>query len=467
MSAAVAPGTTILDVRLVPVALAAWLITVTGILAPVSITAAVALLATVLTITGVTLLKRGSTISWIPVLIGIGGILAGFGWALVLRQHHLQLNPLADNGIRGDKVTVGLRVTDDPRAIARTDRVVVAVTVTSVRRREVSKVAATVLAPADGWLDLAPGHHLSALVKVSAPRRPDLTVATLTASGPPAEVRAPPWHQRYATYVRSQFRELASRALGSPESGLLPGLVLGDVSALDENLKEDFRAAGLSHLTAVSGANFAIVIGALLLTVRALGVGPRTAVALTGVAIVIFVILVRPSPSVVRAAVMGTVGLLALIVRRRAQAMPALCAAVIILLLVWPAFAVQPGFILSVVATAGLIVIAPVIVEWLRRHHVPRGVAEALAVAIAAQLVTTPVVLLFSGRLSLVAVIANLAVAVVVAPITVLGTTAAAVNLVCPPVAFLLVRFIGPELWWMVFVAQKCSALPLATVTLW
>lgn len=192
MSAAVAPGTTILDVRLVPVALAAWLITVTGILAPVSITAAVALLATVLTITGVTLLKRGSTISWIPVLIGIGGILAGFGWALVLRQHHLQLNPLADNGIRGDKVTVGLRVADDPRAMARTDRVVVAVTVTSVHRREVSKVAATVLAPADGWLDLAPGQHLSALVKVSAPRRPDLTVATLTASGPPAQVRHRP-----------------------------------------------------------------------------------------------------------------------------------------------------------------------------------------------------------------------------------------------------------------------------------
>jgi competence protein ComEC len=56
---------------------------------------------------------------------------------------------------------------------------------------------------------------------------------------------------------------------------------------------------------------------------------------------------------------------------------------------------------------------------------------------------------------------------VVVVPITVLGTTAAVLNLVCPPVAFLLVRFVGPELWWMVFVAEACSALPLATVTLW
>ncbi|ORM29122.1 ComEC/Rec2 family competence protein [Williamsia sp. 1135] len=467
MSAAVVPGATTLDLRLVPAASAAWLITVTGILAPVSITAGLALVASLVTIVVVASLVQGARTSMMPVLLGIGGVVAGFGWALVLRQHHLELNPLADSTILGSKVTVGLRVTDDPRAMARTDRVVIAVTVTSVRRQEVSKAAATVLAPADGWMDLVPGQHLSALVTVSEPRRPDLTVATLTASGPPSQVRAPPWYQRVATYVRGQFRELASRALGAPESGLLPGLVLGDVSALDEQVKEDFRTAGLSHLTAVSGANFAIIIGALLLTVRALGAGPRTAVAVTGVVIVIFVILVRPSPSVVRAAVMGAVGLVALLVRRRAQAMPALCAAIVILLLVWPAFAVQPGFILSVVATAGLIVIAPVIVEWLRRHHVPRGFAEALAVAFAAQLVTTPVVVLFSGRLSLVAVVANLAVTIVVAPITVLGTTAAAVNLVCPPVAFLLVRFIGPELWWMVFVAQKCSSLPLATVTLW
>ncbi len=462
-----APGPTTLDLRLVPAASAAWLITMIGILAPVSVTVGLALLASLVTIVLSASLVRGARTSMMPVLLGIVGVVAGFGWALVLRQHHLEVNPLADNTIVGSKVTIGLRVTDDPRAMARTDRVVIAVTVTSVRRQEVSKAAATVLAPAEGWLDLVPGQHLSALVTVSEPRRPNLTVATLTASGPPTQVRAPPWYQRVATYVRGQFRELASRALGAPESGLLPGLVLGDVSALDEDLKEDFREAGLSHLTAVSGANFAIVIGALLLTVRALGAGPRTAVVVTGVAIVIFVILVRPSPSVVRAAVMGAVGLVALLVRRRAQAMPALCAAIVILLLVWPAFAVQPGFLLSVVATAGLIVIAPVIVEWLRRHRVPRGFAQALAVAFAAQLVTTPVVVMFSGRLSLIAVVANLAVTVVVAPITVLGTTAAVLGLVCPPVAFVLVRFVGPELWWMVFVAQKCSSLPLATVTLW
>lgn len=456
-----------LDLRLVPAAATSWLITMIGVIAPISVTGAVALIASLGTIAMIVLMRRGSKHAALPVVIGMTGILAGFGWALVLRQHQLETNPLADSTVRGSKVTVGLAVTDDPRAIKQTDRMVVAVTVVSVRGRDVPRAAATVLAPADGWADLIPGQHLSAVVKVSEPRRPDLTVATLTATAAPSQIRAPPWYQQAATHVRTQFQEVSSRALPSPESGLLPGLVLGDISALSDDVKADFRAAGLSHLTAVSGANFAIIIGALLLTVRALGAGPRTAVAITAVSIVIFVILVRPSPSVVRAAVMGAVGLLALLVRRRSQAMPALCAAIVVLLLIWPAFAVQPGFILSVAATAGLIVLAPQITEWLRRRHVPKGVAEALAVAIAAQLVTTPIVIVFSGQISVIAIVANLAVTVVVAPITVVGTLAAVVTLVCPPPAILLVRFVAPELWWMVWVADTLSALPLATITLW
>jgi competence protein ComEC len=136
-------------------------------------------------------------------------------------------------------------------------------------------------------------------------------------------------------------------------------------------------------------------------------------------------------------------------------------------LLIWPAFAVHPGFMLSVAATAGLIVVAPPIVEWLRGHHIPGGLAEVLAVAVAAQLVTLPIVVAISGQISVVAIVANLAVTVAVAPITVLGTSAALVVPACPPVASLLVRFVGPALWWMVVVADELSDLPLATITLW
>lgn len=393
--------------------------------------------------------------------------MAGFGWALVVRQHQLAEHPLAAESMRGSKTTMTLRVSDDPRIIGGTDRVVLAVDVLSVRDRNVADMAATVLGPMDGWSGLVPGQALSTVAKVSAPRRPDLTVATLTVSAPPSRVRAPPWYQRAGAEVRTRFQETASRALGTPESGLVPGMVLGDISTLDEDLKTAFRTCGLSHLTAVSGANFAIIIGALLLAVRAVGAGPRLSVAVIACAIVVFVLLVRPSPSVVRAAVMGAVGLLALLVRRRAQAMPALCTAIVVLLLIWPAFAVHPAFMLSVAATAGLIVMAPPIVDRLRRHRVPGGLAEVLAVAVAAQVVTLPIVVMISGQISLVAIVANIAVTLAVPPITVLGTASAALVVLCPPLATLLVRFVGPALWWMVVVAEQLSSLPMATITLW
>jgi competence protein ComEC len=462
-----APTAVGLDLRLVPAVVGAWTVTALGIVAPVIVTVVVAAAASAAAAVATTLLARGSRSLMLPVALGVAGTVAGFGWAIAVRQHQIVGHPLAGESLRDSKITLTVRVSDDPRIITGTDRVVVAVTVLAVRQRTVDQATATVLAPADGWAELVPGQQMSVVAKVVAPRRSDLTVATLTASGAPTAIRGPPWYQRASAHVRAQFQQVSSQALGSPESGLLPGMVLGDTSTLADDVKTAFRTCGLSHLTAVSGANFAIILGALLLVVRALGAGPRLSVTVLGVAIVVFVILVRPSPSVVRAAVMGAVGLLALLIRRRAQAMPALCTAIMVLLLVWPAFAVHPGFMLSVAATAGLIVVAPPIVDWLRRHHIPGGLAEVLAVAVAAQLVTLPIVVVISGQISVVAIVANLAVTLAVAPITVLGTTAALVVPACPPVASLLVRFVGPALWWMVVVADVLSDLPLATITLW
>ena len=217
----------------------------------------------------------------LPILIGLSGTLAGFGWAMVLRQHHIASNPLSDEGAQGSKATVTVRISDDPKIVARTDRVVVAVAVVSVRGSAVPKAGATVLAPVDGWLELIPGQQVSAVFTVSEPRRPDLTVATLTTSERADRlcVVHRPISDGQTRYGRS-FGRCPRRRWGSRSPGLLPGLVLGDTSALSDDLKDNFRTCGLTHLTAVSGANFAIIIGALLLVVRWLGAGPRPAVAL-------------------------------------------------------------------------------------------------------------------------------------------------------------------------------------------
>ena len=119
-----------------------------------------------------------------------------------------------------------------------------------------------------------------------------------------------------------------------------------------------------------------------------------------------------------------------------------------------PELAVDVGFALSVSATAALVVIAPV---WSRRlvgRGWPKPLADAVSVAAAAQLVTAPLVAGISGTFSLVSVAANLAVAAVIPPITVVGTAAAARVAFWPPAAQLLIRFTGPELWWLLRVAR-------------
>jgi competence protein ComEC len=218
----------------------------------------------------------------------------------------------------------------------------------------------------------------------------------------------------------------------------------------------------MTHLTAVSGANVTIVCGAVLLSARL--IGPRMAVLFAAVVLAAFVIVVQPTASVLRAAVMGAIALAGMLSSRRRQAIPALSATVLVLMAVAPHLAVDVGFALSVVATAALVVIAPV---WSRRlvgRGCPKPLADALAVAWAAHVVTAPLVAGISGRFSLVAAVANLAVAAAIAPVTVLGSAAAVLTVLWPAGAQLLIRFAGPELWWVLSVAHWAAGIPGATV---
>ncbi|WP_460973232.1 DNA internalization-related competence protein ComEC/Rec2, partial [Prescottella soli] len=274
----------------------------------------------------------------------------------------------------------------------------------------------------------------------------------------------PPTIQRWAGGLRERLASAAASGLPPDQAGLLPGLVVGDTSALPQAVKDAFTAAGLSHLTAVSGANVSIVLGAVLLIVRGLGIGPRAGAVLAGAALAAFVVIARPSPSVLRAAAMGCVALLALVTGRRRQAIPALAASVVVLLALFPTLAVDFGFALSVAATAGLVVLSPILVDRLRERHWPRWLAEMCAVAVAAFVVTAPLVAAMSGTVGVVSIVANILVAPVVAPITVVGAATAVLAAVWAPAAALVVRIAGPPLWWLLEVADRAAGVPGATV---
>ena len=244
---------------------------------------------------------------------------------------------------------------------------------------------------------------------------------------------------------------------------MLPALVLGDTSTLNGQTTAEFRASGLTHLTAVSGANVTIVCGAVLFTAAL--VGPRMAVALAAVALLAFVIVVQPSASVLRAAVMGGITLLAVVSHRRRQAIPVLSASVIVLMIAAPELAVDVGLRVVGIGDRGACRRSRRCGrgDWSRAAG-PKPLADAVSVAVAAQLVTAPLVAGISGTFSVVSVVANLAVAVVIPPITVVGTAAAALCPLWPSGAQLLIRFTGPELWWLLRVAHWAAGITGASV---
>lgn len=460
-----------LDLRLLPAAVISWAATLSGILLgwQAALWLGVALIVCAATVAGLgrkwQLAHRARAASLAMLLLG-----AGFAMAVCWRAHAVQAHPLARVDA-GAHVAATIVVSEDPRSVAIPGggrQLIVTATLERIRLAAgTSDVggAVVVLAPVDGWDTLLPGQRVELRGTVRPPRHLDLTVATIRASGPPVRTEPPSAVQRMAGSVRQRFAEAASAALPGDPGALLPGLVVGDTSRLSDEVRNQFKVAGLSHLTAVSGANVSIVIGAVLLSVRGLTLGPRTGVVVAALALALFVIVARPSPSVLRAAAMGSIGLLALITARRKQAMPALGGAIIGLIALYPALAVDFGFALSVVATAGLILLAPTWADWLRARGWPRAPAEMLAVAAAAFAVTTPIVAGMSGAVSLVSIGANLLVAVVVAPVTVLGAMSAVLASIWLPAAVLVARLAELPLRWLLWIADRASSIPGASIT--
>lgn len=207
--------------------------------------------------------------------------------------------------------------------------------------------------------------------------------------------------------------------LPEPEAGLAAGILVGLRDRVDRDLAADFTTAGVSHVVAISGWNIAIV-GAVVAAL-ARGLSRRRRAVLTLLAVVAYTAFAGASPSVLRAAVMAAVVLVARESGRAGTAAAALGWAAALLLLADPSMVGDAGFQLSTLATAGLLAWASPLQAALGRHGVfarlPAVLVETLAVSFAAQAATLPVVLLAFGRLSLVAPLVNLAVVPIVAPV--------------------------------------------------
>ncbi|MCS3428209.1 ComEC/Rec2 family competence protein [Leucobacter aridicollis] len=231
-----------------------------------------------------------------------------------------------------------------------------------------------------------------------------------------------------AAKLRSGLRAAAGHVAGAE---LVPGLAVGDTSLVSSSLDRLMLESNLTHLTAVSGSNCALVIAAAVAGARALGAGRRVRVCIAGGALVGFVIIVGPDASVQRAAIMAGVLLASNFGGKEGRSLPALGLAVLVLLWADPWQAIQPGFALSVVAAGGILLAATPVTAWLRRRaRIPRFIALPLAVAAVAQVSCAPLLLLLQPGFSVGGILANL----LAAPAAPAGTAAGLLALLVLPV---------------------------------
>ncbi len=321
------------------------------------------------------------------------------------------------------------------------------------------------VASGDEWSEVDAGQRLTAPAVLREADGGRLTAAIVSARGPPEPVGELSLPNQVAAHVRERLVS-AVAAVPQPEAGLIPALAVGDASMMDPELAADFRTTGLVHLVVVSGYHLSLVVGAVLAVALACRAGPRGLVTSGAIAIAAIVVVAGPQPSVLRAAVMAGMSLLALAAGRPRAAMPGLATAVLVVVLADPDMAAQAGFALSVAACVGLLLLAFRWARPLEHRGWPQPVALAVTIPLATQAAVTPLLVGLGSGVSLVSVPVNVLAALVAAPVVVLSVGAAAVAAAWLPAGEVAAQLAAVPARWLIWLARNGAEVPGALLPL-
>jgi competence protein ComEC len=268
-----------------------------------------------------------------------------------------------------------------------------------------------------------------------------------------------------ADRLRRRIARSMAPGLEGERRAVVAGVVLGEDEGLDRELRDDFRAAGLYHLLAVSGQNVAYVVGGMILLAWALGF-PRWAGELGALAAVGgYVLAVGWQTSVVRAGVAGGLASLAWLASRPRDRWYFLLAGAAVLLAWNPYGLLEPGFQLSFAAVAAIFLLVPLLERWLEGYPLPRRLSTVVAVSLACGLATAPIAWLHFGSVPLFSVPANALAAPVVAPLLGMALVSAGIHPILPEAAAALAWANGWLAAYLAACARLVGGLPFAQVT--
>jgi competence protein ComEC len=289
--------------------------------------------------------------------------------------------------------------------------------------------------------------------------------------------------------LRDRAFRTIQRIFPEPSASLLSGILLGMDSGIPRDLHDAFATTNTLHIIAISGFNISIIAGVLLkLARRVLSVSAATFVVIGGLAV--YTLLVGANASVVRAAIMGSLSLLALYYHRHNDALNALGVSAFLMCLVDPWTLYDLGFQLSFLATLGLVLYGEALARWfetqverilpksghppdevqvssqktMRLKQIVGAVSDSLIVTLAAQITTTPLILFTFHRLSTVGLLTNLLILPAQPPLMILGGIATIGGMLFQPLGQMVAWVAWSFLEWTIVIVQTTAALPLASI---
>ncbi len=459
------------DIRLLPAAIASWGAALVAINVPADA-------GTTLALGGAALLGcvvLGASCARFPAaaptLILAVLCLAAVLLSVGLRQWSASSSPLALAAAQGQALVLTLEVDTAPRQAQvknGNERFVLNATVvqaTAQGKALSGRFAVRMIADA-AWAQVQAGDKIITAGSIGQSAGPSAAGGVLRPATIPHTVSSANGAHHAVSTVRGAWVGAVQHAWGGVNNdvaGLLPGMVMGERDKMAPALADSMKTVGLTHLTAVSGANCTLILASLLLLLRTARAPRFIACAGSLAGLGLFVVVVGPDPSVLRAALMGALGAMALLSGRPKRVGALLSVTVVTLLLVDPWLAADYAFILSVLATLGLHVVGRQCVVWLSTL-VPLWLAQAVAIPLAAQLFCAPVIVLLQARLTPYTIVANMLAAVVVVLVTTVGTLGLALAVMLPPLGIVCAAVAGAGAWWISVVARFLAGWPGASL---
>ncbi|OGG86477.1 hypothetical protein A3B87_00415 [Candidatus Kuenenbacteria bacterium RIFCSPHIGHO2_02_FULL_39_13] len=269
--------------------------------------------------------------------------------------------------------------------------------------------------------------------------------------------------------VKYKYKQIVDHAVPYPQSEILASLVLGLRRGIPENILNNFRQTGLSHIIAVSGLNVSIITLLLMNGFIAIGFRRRYAFAAATISLIIFLIMIGFQASSIRAGIMGFAALLAMQVGRLKNGINLLLLAAFILLLINPKLLLgDVGFQLSFLAMLGIMYLGQPIEKFLERIRVPKffEIRSSLMMTLSAQAMVLPLIVYYFGNLSVIAPVANALILPLLPLITISGFGLGIVGFIILPLAHFIGYIIAILIGWIMMVTSLGARLPYGSFNL-